>query len=599
MKGQGPWKEFRETWTGEDDPWEAFEKDRPVEAAVILEAVKAWNAHPPRPAFLDGANLFRAHLTGAFLEGARLEGAWLAGANLEGANLEKAHLDGARLAGVQLEKAKLYGVLLGGADLKKAILRDTDMAACDLKATNLSNADLTDVIGLTSGQLAGADVTSAKLPEDIKDFESLKVTDEAAKNSRSLFLVMLLACVYSWLTLATTTDQALIMDTGSSLLPIIRVPVPIRGFFFAAPVFLLGAYAYFHLYLHGLWERLAELPAVFPDGRPLDRRAYPWLLTGLVRPHFERLKNRRALFSKSKVGLAILLAWWVVPFTIYLFWAQALAAHVWYMTALHLALFILSLGVGVITYRGAIATLRLEDPPATRPWDAVRQVVVAGSGRIAIGTSVLVLSSALALWGRHELPSVPVVFHPYADLTDAQLSTRTRALVGDSVEIVPAALAGRNLRFATLWRANLEEAALRGTDLSGAFLRQANLIEADLTLADLSEVDLLAANLRGANLSGTDLSGAYLSAGILAFPFSIIDGIEADVTGTNLRGADLTGVTGTLAFWLRAARAGARCKDPDTGELTEFEAPTRRSEIDPDTGDLKVFGPTVPDICVR
>ena len=90
--------------------------------------------------------------------------------------------------------------------------------------------------------------------------------------------------------------------------------MPIVGFFLVAPAFLLGAYVYFHLYLHGLWECLSKLPAIFPDGRPLDGRAYPWLLTSLVRPHFKLLSKKRPLFSKAKVGLSILLAWWVVPF---------------------------------------------------------------------------------------------------------------------------------------------------------------------------------------------------------------------------------------------------------------------------------------------
>ena len=35
MKGQGPWGEFLDAWKGEGDPWEAFEKDSPDEAAAI------------------------------------------------------------------------------------------------------------------------------------------------------------------------------------------------------------------------------------------------------------------------------------------------------------------------------------------------------------------------------------------------------------------------------------------------------------------------------------------------------------------------------------------------------------------------------------
>ena len=513
MKGQEPWFRFRRGWKVGGDCRSAFENQKPEEFAAIRGAVEDWNLNPPEPAMLEGADL----------SWARLE----------------------------------------GADLDKAILRGADMAGCDLKAANLANADLTDVVGLTAGQIAGADVTSADLPEEIKHFESLRVADEAAKNSRSLFLIMLLACVYSWLTLTTTTDQALIMDTGSSLLPIIRVPVPIRGFFFAAPVFLLGAYAYFHLYLHGLWSRLAELPAIFPDGRTLDQRAYPWLLTSLVRPHFERLLIDRRLFSKAKVTLAILLAWWVVPFTIYLFWARALAAHVWYLTALHFALFIASLAVGVITYRGAIATLQLEDPPVTRLRDVARQVVVGAWGGIPIATVLLALLSALALWGPRELISVPVIFHPYADLTDAHLSTHLRpAFQGDDVEDLPAGLSGRNFHFAVMRNVHLEEADLSNADLSGADLRDANLV---------------GANLSGANLSGAKLSASRADASMPLVAF-VLHSTGArhttELTKASLESANVTGVRdGSPTFWRIAAESGATCTHPSTGLLVPFEAP--------------------------
>ena len=599
-KGQEPWREFLGDWEGEGDPWEAFEKDSPDEAAAIREAVEAWNAVLPQPAFLQWADLALVHLNGA--------------------SLFKAHM----------EEADLFHAHLEGAGLTLANLRGAHMFGCDLKAAELTNADLEGVTGLTAGQLAGADVTSAKLPEDIKDFESLKVADEAAKNSRSLFLVMLVACVYSWLTLATTTDQALIMDTGSSPLPIIRVPVPIRGFFLAAPTFLLAAYVYFHLYLHGLWSRLAELPAVFPDGRPLDQRAYPWLLTSLVRPHFERLREGRPAFSKAKVGLSILLAWWVVPITIYLFWAQALSVHDPYMTSLHLALFVASLAVGVITYQVAVATLRLEDPPPPTARDVIQRVAAAGSGRIPIATVLLVLLSALALWGPRELPSVPVVFHPYADLTNAQLSTRTRpAFETDSIEVGRPDLQGLNLRFAAMQFAYLEGADLRGANLTRANLSGANLVRADLVGAHLREVfllqadlreailtadlresiligadlresilggaDLRGANLAGANLSEADLTGADLTgAALRGADLTAADLRGADLTGANLAGADftdadldgadVTGVRdGSPTFWQMAARV-ALCRDPDTDELTSFEAPTEGG---------------APDICRR
>ena len=63
---------------------------------------------------------------------------------------------------------------------------------------------------------------------------------------------------------------ALLTNSGSSPLPIIQTKVPIAGFYWAAPAILLALYCYLHLYLQRLWEGMANLPAIFLDGRKLD-----------------------------------------------------------------------------------------------------------------------------------------------------------------------------------------------------------------------------------------------------------------------------------------------------------------------------------------
>ena len=192
------------------------------------------------------------------------------------------------------------------------------------------------------------------------------------------------------------------------------------------------------------------------------------------------------------------------------------------MTAWHLALFLASLAGELALYRGALSTLRLEDPEPVRPASFVWQAMTAKRGAITVGALVQVSLTVLAMWGPGRLPRVTPLFHPYADLAGEQLSTRTEVrFAGDSTRVQPANLVGRNLRFA---------------DLNRAFLA-----EADLEFADLSGADLT-----GANLSGADL-----------------------------KRANVTGVMGVSAdFWRRAVSSGAVCRDLDTDELTTFEAPT-------------------------
>ena len=92
---------------------------RSEKAATMAEAV--------REAYLGGANLSRADLSGANLSGAYLGGANLSRANLSGANLSGAYLGGANLSGANLSGAYLSGAYLGGANLSGANLSRADL----------------------------------------------------------------------------------------------------------------------------------------------------------------------------------------------------------------------------------------------------------------------------------------------------------------------------------------------------------------------------------------------------------------------------------------------------------------------------------------
>lgn len=273
---------------------------------------------------------------------------WIISRGKEGtkANLQKASLRVANLQEANLREANLEKADLGRSDLREAILQD---------------ADLTGTKGLQGGQLAGANVSGAKLPEDVAKFEEgLKVVEEASRNARKLFFAMLLGCAYAVLTIATTTDARLLTNSASSPLPIIGTQIPIVGFYWAAPLLLLGLYFYFHLYLQRLWEGLARLPAIFPDGRPLHERAYPWFLNGLVCAHFKLLRSSRPHLSRLQVFLSAILAWWVVLATLLLIWARYLPRHDWKGTLLHATLLGLSIGTGFLFQRLTRTTLRGE-----------------------------------------------------------------------------------------------------------------------------------------------------------------------------------------------------------------------------------------------
>ena len=203
-------------------------------------------------AFLDKANLIETNLSRASLIDADfirtpLRGVDLSGANLHGANLSQADLSGAKLTRANLTATCLTGANLDYANFKNATLANADLqdgsVTIEKKQYPFTKTEKkpTTVAGLFLG---GADLTNAKLPDSLSGFETLGVAEETSKNARKIFVSLLLGCAYSWLTIFTTKDVDLLLDSTSSPLPIIRTPIPVFGFYIVAPLLLLGLFLY-------------------------------------------------------------------------------------------------------------------------------------------------------------------------------------------------------------------------------------------------------------------------------------------------------------------------------------------------------------------
>ncbi len=570
---------------GSDRP-QPDEEERPQlrevsedELKRILAAHEKWlesDGKEGEKANLARTNLIRANLQEANLFGANLQGAYLIDANLQEAYLVEAKLQGAYLYRANLQGATLWNADLQGADLNGAKfegdeysnLGAADLTGADLRNAVLADAELSDVKGLLAGKLAGTNLSNAKLPEDIAKFDGLTNVEEISRNARKIFLAMLLGCAYAWLTVATTTDARLLTNSASSPLPIIGTEIPIAWFYWAAPFILVGLYVYLHFYLERLWQGLAGLPARFPDGKRLDERAYPWLLNGLVRRHFTLLKAGRPPIARFEEWVTILLAWWVVPLTLGLFWLRYLPRHEWLGTRLHIGLLVVSVAAAIVFYRLTARTLRGDEPQPFRwktPWRDRRAYQIAGI--VATGVVLSVLSHGAIEGVRNFNPIsglrtdpdftdvrrwVPWAFErlgfsTFANFVEEDVSTKPANYWQLSAEdrnksVKGASLRGRDLRYADasraflanadLRRANLQGADLRGANLQGANLYSANLQEANLWRALLTRAALFEANLQGADLFFANLQEANLGSAKLQ---------GADLEDAKLQGADLEG----------------------------------------------------------
>jgi uncharacterized protein YjbI with pentapeptide repeats len=308
------------------------------------------------------------------LPGALFTGADLTGAHLQGADLAYAQLQRAKVSEAQLAGATFYHADLSDADLHKVSgveigMPGPDLTDAILRSVDLRGADLASARGLAYGSLAGCVLTDSKLPEPVAKFDApLAQAAETSKNASLIFLTMLAACAFSWLTIASTTIASLIKNTATSPLPLVGAEIPIASFYWAAPLVLFGVYLYLHLYLVRLWQALGTLPAVFPDGAVLDDKVYPWLLNGLARLHFDRLRYHQNLMARVETWVSVFLAWYLVPLTVTGFWARYLVRHDWPGTAFQVTILTLSIVTGLLFYRIACEALPTKDSDADEAW---------------------------------------------------------------------------------------------------------------------------------------------------------------------------------------------------------------------------------------
>ena len=471
---------------------------------------------------------------------------WLCSKGRRGKKMDATALSSAGFAGRDVSNADFRDAPLRGVDFRDACVRNADFREADLR-----EVDFTGAKGLLPGAIAGANLAGATLPEGFGIFDDLTALQAASKNSQTLFITMLGACIYSWLTIATTTDSALLINNVSSPLPLISTLIPIVTFYYFTPPILLCLHIYFLFNLQNVWTFLARLPAVFPDGIPLERKSSPWLLTDLVSFYFRHLGGHLTALSYIQRTLSVFLAWYLVPLTLLAFWLRYLPARDVFGTIWQTLIVALSILFSTSLHSLAASTLRMETVlHSSKAMRAVRRKRYAiRIGVTAALAALLLIFAKGAIFGSwrtdRELLTTPIwkntgsTFVPWLaartgisrllkpNLAHLDVSTKPPSWSGKDEEldsVKGANLSDRNISFANCNETFAANARFVGASLSGAQFTYADLRKSDLSRtvcddANFAHARLSMARFGAASMQRTQFYGAFLKRTIFTSDF--------------------------------------------------------------------------------
>ncbi len=428
--------------------------------------------------------------------------------------------------GQQGHRAEIYNADLSGADLYQADLRSAQIWDTSLHNADLREADLTGSEGIKPENLAGADLSGARLPDDIKQFDSLDEIEKHSKKSRKIFIGTLILLHFAWIMLIGISDANLLSRVY--LLPSLRpeLYIPSFWFFTILPILIFGFYIALHLNLQRNWEKIAELPAVFPDDIAVDKKIYRWHTNKLILPHLKLLKTEIRFSRKLINFLTIFSIRWAVPQTLVWFWLRYLTRHDWGLTIFHVFIVTLSILFAFFFQFLTRRTLRGKSLKGSNVFLRFGYLLVMFAFFFTV--SLGVIQAVPQDYQNSSFTIAPKIaafisYDLFLDFSDGEISKK------------PADWTDQFNDFSEVEGADLKDFYAPNSKGQKAFLVNADLSYANLKNSNLDSSDLRGANLTGAKLNHSSLVGTNLEGANLT-------GVHFD--GVNLLGANLNNVTG-------------------------------------------------------
>ncbi|HWA48920.1 MAG TPA: pentapeptide repeat-containing protein, partial [Dongiaceae bacterium] len=418
--------------------------------------------------------------------------------NLEGETL--ANLDFAR---ADLRDAILNNVVFRRLSLTRANLQRAELLGSVILDSDLRHADLSSCRGLVARSFPGCDLTDARMPGSLREFPLVDLAAQISEKIQNTFFAILLACLFCWLTLASTTDAGLIANAGTAKLPFVDVEIPTASFYVVAPAILLVAHIYLQLHLRRLWETLAELPAMFPDGQRLDERGAAWLLANAARRFVARSSNQSRSPAAIGARLPFALSDWLVPVTLGAFLLRNVVSH--HVGSMTIQAMLLSASI-VFTLYSRIKVGRVLKRHPQRAGSLLRSLLTVG----VLAGAWFLLSVFTVQWIAlaYDVLSLREFRRSYAGAEGVIESYRATMSTDDAPSPL-AKTAALSLSFGGM-RLAPDISGARLTEIPPGWQGSAYGDISKLIAPDLSGRDLRGMRAVGSSLPGTNLDGSYL-----------------------------------------------------------------------------------------
>ncbi|MEZ5358345.1 MAG: pentapeptide repeat-containing protein [Candidatus Zixiibacteriota bacterium] len=225
---------------------------------------------------------------------------------------------GVSIIGPEFTGANLSCANFNNSEIEYGIFNNSILDGCTFYNAKLKDCDFSNAKGLHASLFAGADLTGTKLPAAIANFEAKGHAEKLAQITKRAFFALLLACVFSCLSIANTFGIDNASTDYTTPLPVLGTTIPFSWLYMALPVLLMAMNLYFTLFFQRYTETVGTLPANFEDGRPLHRVLEPWVFSSMLYSYIPLFINRKLPLKRLQHTLSVFLGWWIVPMSLFL-----------------------------------------------------------------------------------------------------------------------------------------------------------------------------------------------------------------------------------------------------------------------------------------